>query len=184
MLDNTNQILLKTTGIILFAIGLALNICMIFFGFWPSWVYILLMLLGAGMIILARKINTRSLLPDITVKKIRKLLLTALIICVAVLGSILMIAFLSQDYLKKRNTINQSVEITKALELFKTNTKVYPVCLADIIGNNPLRYNWTKDGWGNNYKYITSHNQCGYTLVSAGKDGKFGSNDDIVFKAP
>ena len=58
--NNTYRILINIAGKILFVIGLVLNILMLFFGFWPSIIYIIIMFSGMGMISFNKKINIKE----------------------------------------------------------------------------------------------------------------------------
>lgn len=195
-LSNTFRTLIKIAGKILFVLGLALNICMIFFGFWPSLIYVLIMLLGAGMVVINKNADTQipintvrtslqeiiSSTKKIDGKTIQSAVITAVIPVIAFLGVSVFILMLGQDYFKKRNTINDCKEIITALNFYKKNKNTYPPNLATLISNNPIRASWNKDDWGNPYQYNADNEGTTFILISSGKDGKFYTNDDIVFK--
>jgi len=89
-------------------------------------------------------------------------------------GGVLLFA----NYSKKSDTENQFSKMSLAIEKLKNETGSYPETISTLIGSNPLRREWTKDAWGNpvNYTIVNS----GFKLISAGKDGVFGNEDDVV----
>lgn len=192
--------LIKITGKVLFIIGLTLNICMVFFGFWPSFIYIIIMIFGTGMIFLFKDIDpqkkidgqsrgwkkvvftTISLINSTSIKSLKVLLTTIMIVIFGVFIIAVAISVFGQAYFKKRNTIRDCDEIVAALATYNDKEKTYPVDLITLIGNNPMRANWNKDAWGNPYKYSISTNGSSFTLISSGKDGRFGTGDDIIYK--
>jgi len=70
-------------------------------------------------------------------------------------------------------------EIRILLEENKTYTGTFPKELKLIIRNNPLRKSITLDSWGNEFHYEPLTNGLNYVLLSKGKDGKLGTEDDI-----
>ncbi|WP_405396459.1 type II secretion system protein GspG [Maribacter sp. Asnod2-G09] len=58
---------------------------------------------------------------------------------------------------------------------------VYPVDLNELIGNNRIRRAWQTDAWNRAYKFEITNDGKGYLIISAGSDGKFGTEDDIKF---
>lgn len=58
----------------------------------------------------------------------------------------------------------------------------YPTELNELIGNSPIRQDWKKDSWNQTYKYAIMENGKGFLIISAGSDGKFGTEDDIKSK--
>lgn len=196
-LSNTFRSLIKIAGKILFILGLVLNICMIFFGFWPSLIYVLIMLLGTGMVVLNKNTDTPqpsintvrtslnklvSSVKKIDGKVIQSAFITAAVTVMAFLVLSVCILILGQGYFKKRNTISDCKEITAALNFYKENKNIYPPNLTILISNNPMRANWNKDDWGNPYQYKTANNGTTFILISSGKDGKPNTKDDIIFK--
>jgi hypothetical protein len=57
-MNYTFKSLINTTGKVIFVIGLILNICMLFFGVWPSLIYLLLMMFGAATVYITAKSYT------------------------------------------------------------------------------------------------------------------------------
>ena len=195
-LTNTFKSLLKIAGKILFVIGLVLSIYALSWGFWPPFACILIVLAGAGLVILNKDadneelgdndthwftkiLNTvASFLKKTDARSIEKVVKTTLIILIATFISIIAVFSLSQDYFKKRDTINGCKEITTALEKYKQSTKAYPTALSEL--RNPLLS--VHDQWGNMYNYQSLNNGGQFILTSAGLDGKFNTADDLVFK--
>ena len=65
------------------------------------------------------------------------------------------------------------------MENWKNNLGKYPTELNELIGNSPLRQNWKKDAWNREYEFKIIENGNGFLIISAGSDGKFGTEDDI-----
>ena len=93
-------------------------------------------------------------------------------------GSIFMVyqRFFS-DPEKTRKEISKMAE---KIEGWNTKYGHYPEDLNEIIGKNPLRQNWRKDVWNRPYEYIVTENGKGFLIKSAGADGQFNTDDDIV----
>nr|WP_067062727.1 type II secretion system protein GspG [Mucilaginibacter sp. L294] len=176
-MNNTFKSLISTTGKVIFAIGLVLNICMVFFGVWPSLIYLLLMLFGAAIVSFIGKDDIIGL----NFSSIKNLLIVVTITCISIITLTIGISFFSKNYFNKTNTLSECKEIVIALNQYKENTTNYPANLSILIAGNPLRADWTKDQWGNPYKYIWNNNGSSYTLTSAGSDNKFNTKDDLTF---
>lgn len=84
---------------------------------------------------------------------------------------------------------------SEALEAFKKDCKRYPATaegLAALLDGVERVKGWRgpylaerltqKDPWGQPYRYLSPgvHNEKGYDLSSAGPDGKFDTEDDLV----
>ena len=195
-LTNTFKSLSKIAGKILFVIGLVLNICMLCFGFWPSFIYILIMLAGAGLIDINKNTDTKDFvdnesnwlrksyntiaasLKQTDSQSILKILKNVFVTILAIFVLIISAFALAQDYFKKRDTINNCKEITAALKRYKQSTKAYPASLSEL--RNPLLS--SHDQWGNAFQYHSENNGTHFILTSAGQDGKFNTGDDLVFK--
>lgn len=197
-LTNLFRGLIKLAGKVVFVIGLVLNILMLFWGFWPSLIYIFFMLFGAGLIVINKDVslqnnfNWNDIKKEIATlnfkiikidynKSLSVLIKTFFISSIVVLASIIFIYYFGQSYFKKRNTINDCKEISIALNQYKEINHKYPNTLSLIISSNPLRFGWLKDDWNNLYQYSSYNNGDSYSLLSAGKDGIYKTNDDIVF---
>ncbi len=73
-----------------------------------------------------------------------------------------------------------SEKVEKIKELLEREKDVfgsYPTKLETIKRGNPLRENLLLDAWGTNFKYQIKENS--YILISAGKDKKFDTKDDL-----
>lgn len=177
-MKNTFKSLIKTTGKVVFVIGLVLNICMIFFGMWPSLIYILLMLFGAGAVYITENYKTTN----VTYPAIKKLLTIILISFFGVIAIITIVFFLSNDYRKNRDTLNECNEIVKGLKHYKASVNQYPTDLLILIKGDPLRSSWLQDEWQKPYIYNLTNNGNSYVLRSGGADKNIGTKDDLVFK--
>lgn len=195
-LPDTFKALIKISGKLLFIIGLVVNICMLIFGFWPSFIYILIMLAGAGLVIINKDTNTSEFVDTETgwlkksyntiaapfkqtdwqslLKIVKNVLITLLTIFILIISAFV----LAQDYFKKRDTANNCKQITAALKQYKQSRKEYPASLSEL--KNPLLPQL--DQWGNVFRYRTENGGTHFILTSAGQDGKFNTGDDLVFK--
>jgi len=198
---NTVRYLTKIAGKILFIIGLTLCILMLLYGFWPSLIYILILLAGAGMFSLNKgvDIETTSLrergeklkrflrrfpgfpLPRFSAERLALVTKTVLLSFLGLVLAGSLILWLAQGYIKERDTRNDCREIVSSLTDYFQHKNRYPNDLKTIVNNNPLRQNWYKDHWDNNYSYKTGNNGKTFTLISAGKDGKFDTKDDLIY---
>lgn len=197
-LTNTFRSLLKIAGKILFIIGLVLNICMLFFGFWPSLIYILILLAGAGLVILNNDVAHEPFIDTDTGwlrkscntviasfkrtdrQSIEKVIKHVLISLFAIIVLIISGFVLLQGYFKQRDTINSFRQISIALDRYKESKKAYPGNIAELITQNPLLSR--TDQWGNPYQYRIENNGAHFILTSAGQDGKFNTKDDLIFR--
>jgi hypothetical protein len=169
---------------------------MLFLGFWPSFIYILIMLTGAGLIIINKDTDTQEFvgtdanwlkkvyntitasLKQTDSQSILKVLRNVLVILLAIFVLIISAFVLAQGYFKKRDTINNCKEIVTALEQYRQSTKIYPVTLSEL--RNPMLS--LKDHWGNAYHYQSQNDGAHFILTSSGEDRKFNTGDDLVFK--
>jgi general secretion pathway protein G len=93
-----------------------------------------------------------------------------------------------QSRIEKTNS-DVLVGIPTALGLYEVDNGVFPKSLRDLIQQPGDARNWhgpylgklPVDSWGNAYiyGYPGKHNQNFFDLVSAGPDGKEGTDDDI-----
>lgn len=197
-LTNTFKSLLKFSGKALFVIGLVLNICVICFGFWPSFVYILIMLAGAALVALNNNDTDHEQFVDADAnwfkksynaiaasfkktnqQSVEKIIKNVFITLLAIVVLLISALVLSQDYFKKRDTINSCRNIITMLDHYKQSNNVYPANISALITQNPLLSK--TDLWGNSYKY-SSQDGIHFILISAGQDGKFNTSDDLIFK--
>jgi Type II secretion system (T2SS), protein G len=104
-----------------------------------------------------------------------------MIILVVVIGSLS--AFLFFSYQKTsifpEKTRKEISEISVRVEKWNEKFGKYPTKLNELIGNNPMRQDWKKDAWNRPYKYLIINNGKGFSIISAGSDGKFKTKDDI-----
>ncbi len=110
--------------------------------------------------------------------------LLIVLIIIAVISSIAVPVYLHlQNRAREASTKTEMYNIAMALELYASDNDVYPDVesigslaaeLSDYIDNMK-----TVDAWGNDYKYTGSVDN--YTLVSAGIDKIFDTDDDIIF---
>ncbi|WP_405564560.1 type II secretion system protein GspG [Polaribacter sp. Asnod6-C07] len=95
---------------------------------------------------------------------------------------IIIFALISYFNLNTKPLENTSSKIAKIQTLLSSEKKqfgFYPKELKNIIRNNPLHKNITKDYWGNDFIYKISKDSLNYQLVSMGKDQKQNTSDDI-----
>jgi general secretion pathway protein G len=79
--------------------------------------------------------------------------------------------------------------LRSALDRFELDTGSYPKGLVDLVQRPSSTTKWRgpyleripKDSWGNVYIYESpgKHNADSYDLISAGPDGRVGTEDDI-----
>lgn len=189
--------LYRLAGKTLFVLGLSLCVLMLFFGFWPSLLYIIILVIG---ILLLRydesdendviedpskkqwsKVKTIfTNLKPIKFTQLKHVLTTAILTYIAVIIIGISIVFLGKNYLNQRDTITECKLISASLDKYNTIHNTYPDNLETLISSNPLHASWSTDKWGQPYKYNKTSRK-GFTLISAGADGKFNTNDDIKF---
>lgn len=90
--------------------------------------------------------------------------------------------YFSVSYRKASDTKEDCEKITIALNSYKKDLSNYPLNLDSLIGNNPLRKEWKKDRWNNDYYYKTINNGKNFVLISKGNDQKLFTKDDITIK--
>ena len=87
--------------------------------------------------------------------------------------------FVTNEYLNEDRTKTEMNKISTELSLYKNHYKTYPKNYESFISRKPIWGSWKADSWKNPYKYelIDSLN---YKLISAGKDGIYFNEDDII----
>ncbi len=79
--------------------------------------------------------------------------------------------------------------ISLALDLYESDTGKYPDSLEKLVDDDIpnwdgpyIKNGLPKDPWGQpySYKYPGTKNKRGYDLLSAGPDGKAGTDDDVT----
>jgi general secretion pathway protein G len=98
-------------------------------------------------------------------------------VLLVVIGSVFMV-FVYPNFTANK-TKEKLTEIVQILEKEKKDLGVYPNALEDIIRNNPLRKQITKDHWNTNFWYKLSDDGTSYVLFSVGKDKTPKTADDI-----
>ena len=89
--------------------------------------------------------------------------------------------FVTNEYLNEDRTKTEMNEISTELSLYKSHYGTYPKNYESFVSRKPIWGSWKADSWKNPYKYelIDSLN---YKLISAGKDGIYLNEDDIIRK--
>jgi hypothetical protein len=82
------------------------------------------------------------------------------------------------DRAKHRLTETNMSSLNKAVELFTATEGRVPKNLKEVFGQGPLTTG-KHDGWGRDIKYEII-DEISFRLTSAGSDGAFGTEDDIV----
>lgn len=89
--------------------------------------------------------------------------------------------FITDEYLNGDRTKTEMNEISNELELYKKHYGTYPKDYHTFINQKPIWGGWKADSWKNPYTYELS-DSLNYKLISAGKDGIYLNEDDIVRK--
>ena len=89
--------------------------------------------------------------------------------------------FITNEYVNEDRTKEEMNKISTELSLYKNHYGVFPENYESFIRRKPIWGGWKVDSWKNPYKYelIDSVN---YRLISAGKDGIYNNEDDIIRK--
>lgn len=91
-------------------------------------------------------------------------------------------AWLQDARLNRDSTRHEGAEISAALVAYQGELGRFPENLNDVIGTRPLRAAWRTDGWGRPYRYHLVEGGTSFRLVSAGRDGEFGTADDLEWQ--
>jgi hypothetical protein len=188
MEPNDFRYLVKLAGKVIFITALIICALMMLAGFWPSLLVLLMILLGAGMITLpkipletSRLDGLKTALSQVRLSAVPIVLKRALAVFAVFIIAGVLIAWVSKDYFKARDTRSDCRGITKALDHYYQHEHKYPSSLSVVLDQYPLRQGWKKDHWGNDYAYIIPANAQAFTLISPGKDKQLNTGDDIVF---
>jgi hypothetical protein len=188
MEPNDLRYLIKLAGKVLFVTALIIAALMMLAGFWPSLFVVLMLLAGAGMVSVNKmqfgrpRLNgLKNALSQVRLSAVVLVLKRALVVFVVFIIAGLLIAWVSKDYFKTRDTRSDGRGITKALQHYYDHKHTYPTSLSEIIDQYPLRQGWKKDHWGNAYSYTTASDGRSFTLISPGKDRQLNTRDDLVF---
>jgi hypothetical protein len=89
--------------------------------------------------------------------------------------------FITNEYVNEDRTKEEMNKISTELSLYKNYYGVLPENYESFIRRKPIWGSWKADSWKKPYKYelIDSVN---YRLISAGKDGIYHNEDDIIRK--
>lgn len=111
------------------------------------------------------------------------LLLVVVPVClfVAFSGMFALGQWYSNKHLKAAATIEEGNTMASAIHRYHKRTGKYPTDISTLMGNIPVRSSWRTDGWGELYVYELEDGGS-LRLLSKGKDGILGTEDDIVFK--
>ena len=89
--------------------------------------------------------------------------------------------YVANEFLNSKHTEKELVEISKELDSYFERHKKYPSDYFKFVGSKPIWSSWKTDKWDKKYRYSQS-DSTNYTLTSAGKDGQFDTEDDVVQK--
>lgn len=81
--------------------------------------------------------------------------------------------FLGEDYTK-----SEMEDIVKALNKYQIDTDTFPTDYSRFVRTKPIWDSWYDDYWGTAYRYTIEGKSL--SLISAGKDHVFETDDDIV----
>jgi TM2 domain-containing membrane protein YozV len=94
-------------------------------------------------------------------------------------GAFYVASKISNQYLKKYNTVSEMKKIQVELEKNFNKEGTYPENLSVIIGSSPVNQTLYTDSWGNLYNYEKT-NDNEFKLTSNGVDGLPNTKDDII----
>ena len=133
------------------------------------------------------KLNKQGLTPQYEKKEaIWAILLFFVIIpaCffVLIFGSISLWTWYQNNYILKREILQEGTSIAAAIEKYHYDLGHYPSNVSALISGKPVRSEWYTDNWSQPYYYRVSSNGNNYILISKGRDRTLGTQDDIIFK--
>jgi TM2 domain-containing membrane protein YozV len=85
-------------------------------------------------------------------------------------------------HLNRSATVAEGAEIAATIIDYRSELGHYPDSLSTIVGTRPLRAGWFTDGWGRPYRYQVEETGKSFKLTSAGRDGKFETDDDLAWR--
>ena len=106
------------------------------------------------------------------------MLVFIIILVITCISSFLFFTYQSRSIYPEK-TKNEIFEMSDRMENWYEKFAKYPVDLNELIGNNPIRQEWQTDAWNRAYKFEITNDGKRYLIISAGSDGKFGTEDDI-----
>jgi general secretion pathway protein G len=136
--------------------------------------------------------GTRGTRPSVKAFTLTELMLVVVIIGILAALVIPKIAGNSERARMTAATTDINGGIKSALGQYEVDNGFYPKSLQDLLQQPGNARNWhgpyfdppklPVDPWGNVYIYYFpgKHNQTSYDLLSAGPDGKEGTDDDVV----
>lgn len=186
-LPGVGQLILKDfrKGIIIFLSYVILTYLRIshdFLDFIPVWVpHIILMIWAIFDVydIIEERDGKKSATRYLAISLLIVVILIPLTLTLFATGLFKGAEFFKDEYLNEDRTKIEMNEISIELELYKNHYGVYPKDYHTFIGQKPIWGGWKADGWKNPYKYELL-DSLNYKLISAGKDGIYFNQDDIV----
>ena len=102
-------------------------------------------------------------------------------IALLVIGSLSAILFFTYQRTSvfPEKTEKEISEMRERMESWNEKFGKYPTDINELIGNSPLRQDWKKDAWNQDYEFAITKNGKYFLITSAGSDGKFHTEDDI-----
>ena len=106
---------------------------------------------------------------------------TLMVIGFSVFGIICIFLFIiyQKTTIYPSKTKKELIEISDRIVKWNDKFGKYPTNLNELIGINPMRVDWKQDSWNRPYKYEINENGKDFSVISAGPDGRFGTDDDI-----
>jgi len=108
--------------------------------------------------------------------------LMIVIIIIGVLGAVVTLNFVGQaDQAKADATRTSMNAVVDALKLYSVRYNAYPPSQQlDLLVVNQYLEDVPLDSWGNQFAYYSPTEQHEWELISAGKDGQWNTQDDII----
>ena len=89
------------------------------------------------------------------------------------------ITYVVDEYVNEDKTKAQMITISNKLEKHRDHYKAYPKNYNEFISKKPIWNHFKTDAWNIPYRYQLT-DSVHYTLISAGKDGTFDTEDDLI----
>ena len=131
-----------------------------------------------------RKRINKLTIEDGKTRPVRKYLLQpSILLIIGVSALVIAILFLFFNPITAsiyhERTQKELAEMNERMEHWNEKLGRYPADLNELIGNDPIKQDWAKDAWQQPYKFELFENGKGFLITSAGRDGQFGTLDDI-----